>query len=259
MLPQRSDVGKTRSDKVWDMSFHGKLSVQSCSRSCHDVGERNRCFTNWKTVTGTFSLLDDGPPRSTSVFCSLSLRLFFIVHICIWQQQDSTFLNALSADSVQLVRMITVRNRQQKVIVYAERVNEFCQLPGVKRKEKRTEHRSLRTPQGMGVSAERACPTRTCCDLRHDECDENQSRAEPFKPISAWSLWRSNVWSRVSKAAPRSSRSRRALFPPSIITSESLSMRRRAVAMLWLCLYADWNLTCKFFVSVNAISRFLDT
>ena len=43
---ERSDVEKTRSDKGWDMSFHGKLSVKSCSRSCHDVGERNGCFVN---------------------------------------------------------------------------------------------------------------------------------------------------------------------------------------------------------------------
>ena len=32
--------------------------------------------------TGTVSLLDDGPQRSTSVFCSLSFSLFFVIHIC---------------------------------------------------------------------------------------------------------------------------------------------------------------------------------
>ena len=31
--------------------------------------------------TGTVSLLDDGPQRSTSVFCSLSFNLFFVIHI----------------------------------------------------------------------------------------------------------------------------------------------------------------------------------
>ena len=31
--------------------------------------------------TGTVSLLDDGPQRSTSVFCSLSFNLFFVVHM----------------------------------------------------------------------------------------------------------------------------------------------------------------------------------
>ena len=49
--------------------------------------------------TGTVSLLDDGPQRSTSVFCSLSFSLFFVIHIFICQQHDSTFLKALSADS----------------------------------------------------------------------------------------------------------------------------------------------------------------
>ena len=33
--------------------------------------------------TGTVSLLDDGPQRSTSVFCSLSFSLFFVIHILI--------------------------------------------------------------------------------------------------------------------------------------------------------------------------------
>ena len=49
--------------------------------------------------TGKVSLLDDGPQRSTSVFCSLSFNLFFVIHIFICRQHDSTFLNALSADS----------------------------------------------------------------------------------------------------------------------------------------------------------------
>ena len=49
--------------------------------------------------TGTVSLLDDGPQRSTSVFCSLSFNLFFVIHIFIWRQQDSKFLKALGADS----------------------------------------------------------------------------------------------------------------------------------------------------------------
>ena len=49
--------------------------------------------------TGTVSLLDDGPQRSTSVFCSLSVSFFFVILIFICQQHDSTFLNALSADS----------------------------------------------------------------------------------------------------------------------------------------------------------------
>ena len=49
--------------------------------------------------TGTVSLLDDGPQRSTSLFCSLSFSLFFVIHIFICQQQDSTFLNALSTES----------------------------------------------------------------------------------------------------------------------------------------------------------------
>ena len=49
--------------------------------------------------TGTVSLLDDGPQRSTSVFFSLSFSLFFVIHIFISQQHDSTFLNVLSADS----------------------------------------------------------------------------------------------------------------------------------------------------------------
>ena len=49
--------------------------------------------------TGTVSLLDDGPQRSTSLFCSLSFSLFFVIHIFICQQHDSTFLNALSTDS----------------------------------------------------------------------------------------------------------------------------------------------------------------
>ena len=49
--------------------------------------------------TGTASLLDDGPQRITSVFCSLSFSLFFLIHIFICLQHDSTFFNALSADS----------------------------------------------------------------------------------------------------------------------------------------------------------------
>ena len=34
--------------------------------------------------TGTVSLLDDGPQRSTSVFCSLSFSLLFVIHILIF-------------------------------------------------------------------------------------------------------------------------------------------------------------------------------
>ena len=89
------------------------------------------------------------------------------------------FSKHLAKTQVQPAGMSTVRNRRQKVIVYAELINEVCQLPSVKKKEKRTQY-------------------------LHDKYDENQSRAEPPKPISAWSLCRSNVWSMVSKAALRS-------------------------------------------------------
>ena len=47
--------------------------------------------------TGTVSLLDDGPQRSTSVFCSLNFSLLFVIRSFIWRQQDSTFFNALNA------------------------------------------------------------------------------------------------------------------------------------------------------------------
>ena len=50
------------------------------------------------------------------------------------------FLVHSAQTQVQLVGMSTVRNSRQKVIVYAERISEFCQLPAVKRREKRTEH-----------------------------------------------------------------------------------------------------------------------
>ena len=33
--------------------------------------------------TGTLSLLEGGPQRSTPVFCSLSFNLFFIIHLLI--------------------------------------------------------------------------------------------------------------------------------------------------------------------------------
>ena len=49
--------------------------------------------------TGTVSLLDDGPQRRTSVFCSLSFSFLFFIHIFIRRQHDSTFLNTLSTDS----------------------------------------------------------------------------------------------------------------------------------------------------------------
>ena len=137
--------------------------------------------------TGTVSLLDDGPQRSTSVFSSLSFSLFFVIHIFI--RVDSTtqhFSTALSADSGSVGRHdYSSESSAKKVTVYAELINKVYQLPSVKRKEKRTEHRSLRNArQRRGVSAERTCPTRTCCDLQ-DKYDEKQSRAEPSRPISA--------------------------------------------------------------------------
>ena len=101
--------------------------------------------------TGTVSLLDDGPQRSTSVFCSLSFNLFFVIHIFICRQHDSTFLNALSADSGSVGRHeYSSESSAKKVIVYAELINKVCQLSSVKRKEKRTEHRSLRNATKKG-------------------------------------------------------------------------------------------------------------
>ena len=127
----------------------------------------------------THSLLGAGPQRSTWVSCSLSVSLLFVIHIFIWRQQDSIFLKALSEDSGSAGRHEYSSESSAKKSVYAELINEVCQLPSVKKKEKRIQY-------------------------LHDKYDENQSRAEPPKPISAWSLCRSNVWSVVLKAALRS-------------------------------------------------------
>ena len=97
-----------------------------------------------KQSRGTVSLLDDGPQRSTKIFCSLSFSLFFFIHIFIWRQQDSTFLKALSADSGSVGRHeYRSELSVKKGIVYAELINKICQLPSGTRKEKRTEQRSL--------------------------------------------------------------------------------------------------------------------
>ena len=48
--------------------------------------------------TGTVSLLDDGPEEYFS-FLLIEFQFVFIIHIFICRQHDSTFLNALSADS----------------------------------------------------------------------------------------------------------------------------------------------------------------
>ena len=94
---------------------------------------------------GTVFLLDDGPQRSTSVFCPLSFSLFFVIYMFIWRQHDSAFLNALSADSGSVGRHeYSSESSAKKVIVCAELINKVCQLPSVKRKEKRTEHRAQR-------------------------------------------------------------------------------------------------------------------
>ena len=61
--------------------------------------------------TGTVSLLDYGPQRNTSVFCSLSFSLFFVIHIFICRQHESTHS---AQTQVQLVGMSTGRNRRQK-------------------------------------------------------------------------------------------------------------------------------------------------
>ena len=52
-----------------------------------------------RLLTGTLSLLRGGLQRSTSVFCSLSFKLFFIIHLLISWQRDSTFPIALKSDS----------------------------------------------------------------------------------------------------------------------------------------------------------------
>ena len=101
--------------------------------------------------TGTVSLLDDGPQRSISVFCSLSFSLFFVTYIFICRQHDSTFLNARSVDSGSVGRHeYNSESSAKKVVVYAELINKVCQLPSIKRKEKRTEHRSLRNATKKG-------------------------------------------------------------------------------------------------------------
>ena len=90
--------------------------------------------------------------------------------------------------------------------------------------------------------------TRICWDLQDKE-EENQLRTVLSRHISEWSLLRSKVWSIVLNMALRSSRTRRALCPPLIIASKSFSMWKRAVSVLWLCLYVDWNFTCKLIAS----------
>ena len=92
-----------------------------------------------------------GPERSTSVFCSLTFSLFFVIHIFICRQHDSTFLSALSADPGSVGRHeYSSESSAKKVIVYAELINNVCQLTSVKRKETRTEHRSLRNAAKKG-------------------------------------------------------------------------------------------------------------
>ena len=44
----------------------------------------------------------------------------------------------------------------------------------------------------------------------------------------------------VSKAAERSRRVRREIWPESVFNSRLLSMWRRAVSVLWCLRYADW-------------------
>ena len=48
------------------------------------------------------------------------------------------------------------------------------------------------------------------------------------------------VWSMVSKAAERSRRVRREIWPESVFKSRLLSMWMRAVSVLWCLRYADW-------------------
>ena len=60
----------------------------------------------------------------------------------------------------------------------------------------------------------------------------------------------------MSNAALISSRTRRALFPPSVIAIKSFSMPRRAVSVLWPRLYANetWHANC-FHLNVSAADQ----
>ena len=64
--------------------------------------------------TGTVSLLDDGPQRSTSVFRSLSFNLFFVIHIFTVDSTTQHFSTHSAQTQVQLVGTSTVQNCRQK-------------------------------------------------------------------------------------------------------------------------------------------------
>ena len=121
------------------MLFHGKLRVQSYSAGSVFTTLENGMDASptERQSTGTVSLLDDGPQRSTSVFSSLSFSLFFVIHIFI--RVDSTtqhFSTALSADSGSVGRHdYSSESSAKKVTVYAELINKVYQLPSVKRKD----------------------------------------------------------------------------------------------------------------------------
>ena len=73
-------------------------------------------------------------------------------------------------------------------------------------------------------------------------------------------------WSSVSNAAERSNRVRIVDFPWSITCKRSLTIRRRAVSVLWCCLYADWKHACSPFLAMwldncsnTTLSKMFDT
>ena len=86
---------------------------------------------------------------TSSPLTTLSTAHVTDIDILIWWQQDSTFLNAFTADSGSVGFMSTAWNllQESRSLWHVELFNEFCQLPSVKRKEKRTGHWSLKMPQ----------------------------------------------------------------------------------------------------------------
>ena len=79
-----------------------------------------------KQPAGTVSLLDDGPQRSTSVFCSFSL---FVFHHCYFNLVTArpTFFNAFTADSGSDGFMSTAWNRlhESHSLWHVELISEF--------------------------------------------------------------------------------------------------------------------------------------
>ncbi len=76
---------------------------------------------------------------------------------------------------------------------------------------------------------------------RSDKYDLNHANALPLMPTKFSSLFKRMLWSIVSNAALRSSRTNREIQPRSDDKSRSFVTLMRAVSVLWYGLNPDWK------------------